>query len=320
MIGTILTYFTNKKIIVYNKHRQTLPIIDHEENRSKFLFINIAPVWGWIPFKANNKLKYSVMHFLLEILQPQYIIDINWISRRQALYRTWSKKKSRSKFVVIQHGSYVGGVVTDIAHRYISCDVFLTWGPYFERLFKKYNSNKKCEITTFGNPVYNQYNRVKMSYKNSRVQRILFAPSAMKQERLTEFYDFIQVLQKLGFEVAYKEHNMQSSMYGPVTGVEKEMKRTMDILERQIYDVIITDHSSFLLDAIHFKNPVIFFAPADIHNSVYQQNKYSEHLTNACPLTELKSKEEIYHLIDLKKQEELYANLICSGTNIISSL
>uniref|UniRef100_UPI004047CFF3 hypothetical protein n=1 Tax=Flavobacterium sp. TaxID=239 RepID=UPI004047CFF3 len=96
--------------------------------KESFTFFDIALIWKYIPFKTSDKRKYRIMYILLNVIKPRYILSMNWQSKRESLYMVWTSKYPKSKFLVIQHGSYVGGYVTDIAHRYAKCDVFLTWG------------------------------------------------------------------------------------------------------------------------------------------------------------------------------------------------
>ena len=321
MLNSFLSFLVNKEIVCYNKHRQTIPIVRDQTNRSRFVFINIAPIWGLIPIKATNKLKYGVMNLFFEILQPKYLLDINWINRRQAFYKLWTQKKKDSKFIVVQHGSYIGGVVTDHAHRYTNCDIFLTWGDYFSNIFQEYNSLKKTRILSFGNSVYNLHDRSSFTYSQKRNHRILFAPSAMNFERGKKFNELIKRLLEFGFEVSIKEHNQQLEKFIDRKGITIEENNIVLILKSQSYDLVLTDHSSVLLDAIHFKNPVLFISPPDSTFSAYNKNNFSENLSNSYEtIQSLGRKEDLYHLLNIENQEKLYSDMVKPGNNVIKEL
>ncbi len=156
MLNYICKYLLKKEVVLYVLHRQTLPIINNPINKQKFVFINVMYLWRIFPLPGKYKLKFKIMYLILNIISPKYIIDINWVSKWESLYKVWTKKHQKSKFIVIQHGGYVGGIIKDNAHKYTKCDVFLTWSEYFTNLFKEYNKGKKTEIVTFGNTVYNK--------------------------------------------------------------------------------------------------------------------------------------------------------------------
>jgi hypothetical protein len=264
------------------------------------------------------------MYFLLNCINPKYILDINWISREHCLYKVWTAKNTNSKFVVIQHGSYVGGIVTDKPHSYTNCDIFLTWGPFFVEQFEEYNSGKKVKIINFGNPIYNEFNRMDFIYKNSKSNKILLLPTALDSEGVSHINTLIKKIKLLGFEVFIKEHGKQgkekekngSTSYPSIENVEKYNGQLYSILQDNDYDFIISDHSSALLDAIFFKNKVLYFDPDNIIKD-YSTN-YSDHLTNLFSKEFNKmSKCNFYKLLNIENQESLFNNMITIGNNQI---
>ena len=151
------------------------------------------------------------MYFILNLIRPKYILTMNWITKRESLYKVWTAKHSNSKFIVVQHGSYVGGFVTDIAHRYAKCDVFLTWGSYFVTEFSKYNDRKKVNIIPFGNPIYNSIDRANYSYKTNSLNKVLLLPTALNNENVNYLYSLIEKLNQLQIEVVVKTHGKQGN-------------------------------------------------------------------------------------------------------------
>ena len=129
MVNYILNKVIGKELIMYDRHRNTAPLADDADNKKYFVFWSLGNFWKCIPLKNKHKLKHRIMYVILSLLNPKYILSMNWISKRESLYKVWTAKNPKSKFVVVQHGGYVGGFVTDIPHRYTKCDDFLTWGP-----------------------------------------------------------------------------------------------------------------------------------------------------------------------------------------------
>lgn len=325
MINCIYFFFTNKEIILYDNHRNTKPLAEHKGNLKNYVFVNIASIWKLIPFKSSNKRKYQIMYFLLNIIQPKYIISMNWLSKRESLYKVWTTKKKKSKFIVVQHGSYVGGVVTDVPHKYTKCDVFLTWGTFFVEQFKSYNYSKNVEIINFGNTLYNTFDRDCFVYKKNITNKVLILPTALNQEGVLYFKNLIEKLQELGFEVILKEHGKQgvvenNNIKYPVINYDKKITGHLhEILQIGDYDFIITDHSSALLDAIFFRNKVIYFDP---NNDMKDYTTlYSKYLCNLY-LKDLSvmSKYSFYELLNVEKQELLFNNMVTLGDNKVDYL
>lgn len=317
MISNILLMVLGKEVILYTKHRQTLPILKDRANREKYYFINILYLWRIIPFRSSNRWKYRMMYLILNVVQPKYIIDINWIVRWNTLYKVWTRHHPKSKFIVIQHGSYIGGKVMDSAHRYTKCDIFLTWGDYFTRLFKDFNKGKSVKIISFGNPVYNINNRNLWANKTEFNSKILIAPSCIDQERLKEFKSFANQLMSIGFEISFKEHKLQGRNFGEIEGFSKESGNIYDVLYAKKYDIIITDYSSVLLDVIYYKNNVLFFSPPS-SNEIYHNNTYSIYLKNLFfEKDNISCYDDLYKFVSISAQERLYNTMVNFGENHI---
>lgn len=322
MINLLVKRLLGKEIVFYAKHRQTHPLVNNTFNRRTYLFIESTTIWKYIPFKNEDKRKHKIMYFILQCLRPKYIVSINWISRSENLFKVWTASNPGSKFIVVQHGAYVGGVVNNKPHKYTNCDIFLTWGPYFVKQFKKNNSHKKVEILNFGNPVYNQFDRSILEYRKEKTNKILLLPTALNNKDIQPFYNLIKRLLALNFKVVVKAHNRQgreknidgSLKYPVIVGVEMIEGDLSKILQMNDYDFIISDHSTSLLDAIFFKNKVIYFDPNNsskgytTNYSIYLKNLYLENLLEI-------NGNSLYHWINLEKQEELFENMITIGNN-----
>lgn len=326
MINRISRLITHKEIILYDKHRQTSPIANHPINKKKYFFIEVGLIWKYIPFKTSDKRKHSVMYLLLNVIRPKYILSMNWQTKRESLYMVWTAKHPQSKFIVVQHGSYVGGFVTDIPHRYTKCDVFLTWGTYFVDQFLKYNNKKKVQMVCFGNPIYNNFNREDFTYKNSNSNKVLLLPTALDNQNLNQLYILIEKLNQLNFEVVVKTHAFQGNnkfnidrafKYPKIEGVNQVNGALYPILKNNDFDFIISDHSSSLLDAIFFKNKVLYFDPNNkvkgyqTHYSNFLVNLFDEDFGSI-------SKDSFYELISVENQEALFNDMIYLGNNQIN--
>lgn len=319
-------FFTTKEIILYDKHRQTEPIAKNPVNKKNYFFFEVGLIWKFIPFKSSDKRKHQIMYFLLNIIQPKYILSMNWLTQRESLYKVWTAKHPKSKFIVMQHGAYAGGIVTDIPHKYTKCDIFLTWGPFFVDEFTKYNSLKKVQIINFGNSIYNEIDRGNFTYKETDTNKILLLPTALNENDCVSFYNMINALEYLGFKVHIKMHGKQGNekdvngrlKYPSIERGTKVVRNLYSILEKNDFDFVISDHSSALLDAILFKNRVLYFDPNNnmkgytTHYSSYLNNLYLKDFNNI-------TKNEIYELINIKNQEALFANMVGCGNNDLNS-
>ncbi len=325
MLDKIVKKLFNKEIVIYNKHRQTLPIVTNLKNKEDFIFINIKYIWRIFPLPGRYKLKFKVVYYLLNIINPKYILDINWINKWQSLYKVWTKKHPESKFIVVQHGSYVGGIVTDKAHRYSKCDIFLTWGDYFTDVFRDYNSNKKTKILSFGNPVYNTLSRSRFDYNTTSTGKILVIPSVISKERKVHFDSLIYKLNSIGFTVYFKGHKQQEKKGATLNYLENGyIKKINDeisqILKKNDFDFVISDHSTALLDAIYFKNRVLYFSPNGNLNA-FENNNYSNFLKNIFNFyTTFKTSQDLNSFVSIPSQELLFSNMIFEGNNLLKNL
>jgi hypothetical protein len=324
MINSLIHLFTTKEIILYEKHRQTLPLAKNAVNKKNYYFFDVALIWKYIPFKTSDKRKHRIMYLLLNIIQPKFILSMNWISPRESLYKVWTANHPLSSFVVVQHGCYVGGVVRDVPHKYTKCDVFLTWGTFFTNEFIKNNSQKNVLIKNFGNTIYNEFNRKEFTYKFSRSGKILLLPTALDFENLVYFNLLLKSLRERGFEVYVKAHLKQgvekdrngNLKYPRIEGVGTIQRELYSLLQQNDFDFIIADHSTSLLDAIFFKNKVLYFDPNNVTKG-YRTN-YSNYLVNLFEKDfKIFSKDNFYDLIHIDKQEELVVNMINKGNNVL---
>lgn len=318
MIGKVLYYLFGKHIILFSNHRQIEPLRRNRYNRKRYLFLSYKKIFNLIPFRSSSKVKYRIIYFILTCINPKYILGINWIGRESRIFKLWTRKNSGSKSIVIQHGAYVGGIVTDKPHRFAICDVFFVWGHYFLEVFQGYNSHKKVEILNFGNPIYNEYNRDEFEYSNLRLNRILIAPSGIKNQRLQNLYQLIDKLEFLGFEVYIKEHKFQTSRFEKIEFDKVVLNNTYDLLEKQSYDIIIADHGTMFLDAVFFKNRVVYFSsPGELPENY--DNFYTKNVKNLYNyLDDINTKEGLYDFVDLSSQEDLFSSMIFLGTNEIN--
>lgn len=327
MINSILKFITGKEVVLYDKHRQIEPLASNQKNKENYFFYDVGLIWKYIPFKTSDKRKHKIMYFILTCIKPKYIISMNWLTQRESLYQVWTAKNAESNFIVIQHGVYAGGEITDVPHKYTKCDVFLTWGPYFTTEFTKLNSLKKVKIINFGNTIYNTYHNEHRSYKSTKHNKILLLPTALDPETIIHFKALIRRLQELKFEVVLKEHGKQGTekdkkgalKYPSLKGVTKISGDLYPILENNDFDFIVSDHSSSLLDAVFFKNKVLYFDPNNERKG-YTTN-YSKYLINLFD-TDLENatKNTFYELISIENQQALLNNMVYKGTNNIDAI
>lgn len=315
MLNKILKFWLGKELVLYSSHRNSQPIVDDVNNKKKFVFIPYNFFFRFIPFKHYDKRKYIVLYHILLLLSPKYILSINWIGREAAVFKLWSVKQPSSKSVVIQHGGYIGGIVTDIPHRHVHCDVFWVWGDYFKQQFEHYNQGKNVSIIARGNPIYNSFDRQSFQYSATKTGKVLLAPSGIKGERLNALYKLHLKLLEMGFDVYLKEHRFQSEKYAEIKNIKKITGDTYAILRENKYDFIVCDHGSIMLDAIFFKNHVLFFsASGTLHE--YTENCYTTFLKNMHDeMKSIKEKAHVYSLIEIKAQEQLFQKMITLNSN-----
>lgn len=317
MINSIFKILISKELVFYTKHRQTYPIVNNLENRKHLIFFDPEIIWKMTSiFGKNSKLRFSTISFLLNFFSPKYILNINWLTKRDTLFYVWCKKSQKSKFVVLQHGSYVGGIVTDVHHRLAKCQIFLCWGEYFKSTFENFIFNKKnTKFIAFGNPVYNQFDRSLLSYSELKSKKVLILPTALESHIQIYYNELIQKIQSFGFQVYYKEHSQQHRLFGELSfKIDKIDGSLYEILQDNDFELIIADHSSSLLDSIFFKNKVLYF---DVNNKTKEYiTNYSNYLVNLFDIIYKDiNKKTFDQLINIENQEALLANMIINGDN-----
>jgi hypothetical protein len=319
MIGLLLWFFFKKELVLFTEHRQTYWLVNNPLNQKNYIFLRVSPFWKVIPFKSTNKTKHRIMYLLLSILNPRLIISVNWLTQRESLYRVWTKNHPQSRFVVVQHGSYQGGIVTAPSHRYTKCDVFLTWGKYFVEMFSNYNPGKKVDIVCFGNTVYNDKNRCQFQYPQREVRKIILAPSFCDEYKKEQLHLFYNQLVTLGYEVGIKPHSKQNLAglgfsYGTTVN-----ESSVSFLSKQTYDIVITDYSTVLIDAVFFKNRVLFFSPyTDKEETSTYYSQYLKNVFNS--RQEITTKDFLEQLVCIEKQEALFESMVFMGTNNLKTI
>lgn len=303
------------KILLYSPHRQVNKIISDLKKENLFFCINMSFLWKMIPLTSKSKLKFGIIGFFLRVLNPSFILTANWISRYDAFYYLWSKKNPNTRFVVIQHGNYVGGNVTVNSHKFIRSNIFLTWGSYHKNLFDKLNNRKKVEIYDFGNPLYNGIDRKKFKYSENNVKNILIVNSGVTEQGVKELKKLVFQLKKNNFKVKLKLHSHQEKKFGSFDyNIELEKKNAYDILNSNEYELFIVDHSSFMIDAIFYKKRVVFFPQYD-RGEVFYNNLYSKFL-ESIKKEDLDNKDfDINEIINIENQENLFNHLIIVRDN-----
>lgn len=314
MINRLVKIFTGKEIVFFNPHRNSTPLLT-EANKKKFIFLNPALLWKATGLLgAKSPYRYQAMGFLLTVVSPRYIIDINWIARIQTLYFVWCKNHGR-KFIVVQHGSYVAGIITDKPHRIALCHVFLAWSNYFKQTLEQYNLGKKLSCIVWGNTVYNQYKRDAFAYKPAAGNNILVAPSLINGERFEVYKQLLEKLTTLGFNVTIKEHVYQAARSVPFEGYPKITGNIFSVLMAQQFDVVVTDVSSTMSDVIFFKTRVVFCSPEG-DEDFYINNQYSKYMDNLAPaIHQLNTREDFYRYINITSQEALLQCMVAVGHN-----
>lgn len=252
---------------------------------------------------------------VLNFLKPNIILDINWINLKGGIYHLWAKNNRPSKFVVLQHGSYVGGIVTDIAHRYAHCDEFLTWGDYFTNYFERVNCHKSVRIKTFGNPIFNEVGRNDFDYPiKEGVKKVLIAPSAVSADRISKYIHLMNSLVRTDLEIWFKPHNLQNRLGGNFNLPEGVILYSGNNLWAD-FELIISDISSILLDACFFKKFVLFFMPYHAEES-FNNSLYSRFMLNIAELdVGISNVENLLTLVNLQAQEDLLRYMVHKGDN-----
>lgn len=322
MISQLLKFVSGKELILCEIHRQTKPLKTMEANRQKYIFVDPGLIWratGVIGRRATNR--FRLMAYILKIISPKYIISMNWLTKRDTLFYVWCKHNKKCKFIVVQHGAYIGGIITDISHQYAKCQVMLCWSDHFRNEFLKYNKAKGISFFLMGNTVYNQYDRSVLRYKNDVGKKILFAPSVILDQRREDLIDFMNRLAMSGCSVFLKEHGLQHVLSKAIDGFAKVEGDLYSLLLKQEYDLIVTDISTTMLDIIFFKNRAVYFSPIAGDKIFRYPNIYGQFLKNAAvDYTENASYEKLTEFVNIEAQEKLLAYLVRPGNNNLDIL
>jgi len=309
MINSILKYISGKEVIIFNPHRNSNPLVN-ETTKKSYVFFNPIVIWkASAMLGRNTKLRYRFVASILSFINPISIIDINWTDRKHSLYFAWCKRNQK-KFIVLQHGIYYAGMMSDIREKYTNCTTHLVWGDYFKQLREKDNPGKNCEFIIYGNPVYNQYDRNSFSYQDKTGNDILVAISVIGGKRLKILTDFLDKLVAHGFNVTIKEHNLQSKKSIEIQGYNKINENLYNLLQEQRFDFVITDVSSAMTDIIFFKNRAIYFSPEG-KDHYHTHNVYEDYLVNIATRKEFfTDRKDLLNQISIESQENLLNYLI----------
>jgi len=297
-MNNLIKFITHKDIVLYIPHRQTSSIAQNKENRKYFIFIQ----YGWL-FKLlylkGSRFGELLLYLSLKIINPKYILSINWITRKEQLFNLWCKKHRPSQFIVVQHGIYYGGIVTDINHKFMHCDQFLVWSKYFKETFESFNPNRKKDIIVFGNPVYNNISRNKFNYPE-RCSKLLIAFSYLSDNDLYIYSPVIDGSIVKTATVHIKYHNKQKIKFAHKNLIEVNGSISSILSD---YDTVIADHSTALTDAIFFKKNIIY-AKHGTFPTVYEQFLVNQFET----LKHIDS--TLDEMIDQQAQEKLFNHMV----------
>lgn len=276
---------------------------------------------------GSVKLRRKIYYFIINLINPFLILDVHWLSEPSKIHWHWDKLKgNRSKFIVIQHGVYTGGSISDkFDERHPQTSNFWVWSEYYKDQFSQIfqNKGKLVNIQVFGNTLYNAFNRNDFEYKEiHKIESILIAPTKLNDQQSFWYNKLIQYLTSQHCNVVLKFHNYQDlNLFDQVQNLISEDSLT-NLLKHSSNNLVISDVSTVLLDSIFFKKPVIYFQPFELgdENSSILSNVYSENLNNYF----LDFKEgnfdfnQIQEYIQLDAQEMIFSKLVYSGTNVIT--
>ncbi len=258
-----------KPILLYTKHRQTIPIL--EDNKNDYYLISFDSIWRILRVfgKTNSsKFRARIYYWILCLLRPQIILDINWIGRVALIHYLYSKRH-KVKLVAVQHGFYTGGYISTRFpegrwHKMARCTHFWIWSD----VIRDEVISNGAELILKGNPLYNKFITDRKDYRHiTQIRSILILPTSFERqdaEKLEKFNALVLTLKHLGYELYVKFHPM-NFLFPDLTGIK--VMADLDVykaLADQEFDLIIADHSTTLLDAIYFNNLVSF---CNFHNS-----------------------------------------------------
>ena len=314
-----------KRLVLYNKHRNLLPIVEY--NTNEYYFINLITCWKLTyPLQLFINYKYRKIAFLwmLRYLNPLYILDVHWISDISKICWYYDRKfGKKKKFIVVQHGVYTGGKIKrSFNENFPYTNNFWVWSKFYQdnffNIFKEKNLNINIKI--FGNPVYNHINRELFAYQNIKeINRVLIAPTALNMEYAKCLKELISKLNELQIEVNLKFHNFQNLSYFEEFKHLFVIDNAFDLIQSSDYEAIICDVSTLLLDTICFKKNVIYFQPILGIESFETTTVYDKYLENLFYYfrNDNFGQGVLKKLINQEKQEDLFEFLAGSGNNIL---
>ena len=321
MIKTIWYRVFGKQLVFYNPHRNTTPLLS-SENRKNFIFVNfswlvkITKMFG----RSSSLPRKLAIKAVLSLFRPLYIIEPSWISPIHKVLHEWCNSHSPSKFIVVQHGLYIGGVVVGDAPKFARCNIMLCWGDVSLREFLRHNPNSKTHFVKWGNTVYNRLERREFEYKEVLGRKILFCPSFVTEDRIPNYEALIKHLIRIGFDVSIKQHNFQTKRARSLLGARILNTELFHLFRSQAYDLVISDHSTALIDAIFFKNNVLLFSPPG-PSPAYDENAYTRRLINIHGEFHFwQTVRDVIAYVDISAQEKLLEEMVHKGSNDLMML
>jgi alpha-glucosidase (family GH31 glycosyl hydrolase) len=177
------------------------------------------------------------------------------------------------------------------------------------QIFQNYNKGKKVNIVNFGNPIYNSLDRNSFTYNKERITHILLLPTLIKSTAIQkEYITLIEKIKDMGVNLTIKTHPMQSKYHNFERSLIIE-KDIYQILKQKRFNLVISDNSTALLDAIFFKHRVLFFDPSE------QNTVYSKYLQNIYHSKRLETFNDLDVLVDIAAQEKLL-NYLAGGNSL----
>ncbi len=265
-----------KPILLYTKHRQTIPIL--QENKEDFVLIDFDQLWKILRIfgkTRTSKLRAKVYFVLLKVLKPEIILDINWIGRVAMIHHLYSKKYN-VKLVAVQHGFYTGGHISNRFpegrwHKMARCTHFWIWSD----CIKSEVVENRANFIVNGNPLYNTLFGFKNPYRKiEKVETILILPTSFvvgDEQKLDKLNYVIDCLVLNGYQVYIKFHHMNQIFPNKDQVKILENIDVYSVLLKQEFDLVIADHSTTLLDALFFNNFVSFCNFHQSSNTLYEK-------------------------------------------------
>lgn len=200
------------------------------------------------------------------------------------------------------------------------CDIMLCWGAFSLKEFLRHNPSSETHFVKWGNPVYNSLERSRFKYKAGQGKRVLLCPSFVSEDRIYSYEALIQHMTRIGLDVSVKEHNFQPKRARSLQGATTIETELVQLLRAQNFDLVISDHSTALIDAIFFKNNVLLFAPPG-PSPAYNANGYTRRLINCHRVFQSwKTLRDVAACVDISSQEKLLDDMVCQGSNDLMML